>query len=58
MDLFLELLFCVRALPDGVEEYADDPIIATVRKVHCYAILIFIFSAVETHEFYSAHWTR
>jgi hypothetical protein len=58
VDLFLELLLSVRALPDGVEEYADDPIIATVRKVHCYAILIFIFSAVETHEFYSAHWTR
>ena len=57
VDLFLELLLSVRALPDG-EEYADDRVIATVRKVHCYAILIFIFSAVETHEFHSPYWTR
>jgi len=30
VDLFLELLLSVRALPEG-EEYADDRVIATVR---------------------------
>lgn len=30
VDLFLELLLSVRALPDG-EEFADDRVIATVR---------------------------
>ena len=29
VDLFLELLYCVRALPEG-EEFADDRVIATV----------------------------
>jgi len=57
VDLFLELLLSVRALPDG-EEYADDRVIATVRRVHYYAISIFTFSAVETHELYSSHWAR
>ena len=33
VDLFLELLLSVRALPDG-EEYADDRVIATVRRAH------------------------
>ena len=40
VDLFLELLLSVRALPDG-EEYADDRVIATVRRAHSYANLIF-----------------
>jgi dedicator of cytokinesis protein 3 len=31
VDLFLELLLSVRALPEG-EEYADDRVIATVRR--------------------------
>ena len=57
VDLFLELLLSVRALPDG-EEYADDRVIATVRKAHSYAILIFTLRTVETHEFYSSYWTR
>ena len=57
VDLFLELLLSVRALPDG-EEYADDRVIATVRRVRYYALLIFTLCIVETHEFYSSHWTR
>ena len=59
VDLFLELLLSVRALPDG-EEYADDRVIATVCRPHHYVILIFTFHfrTVETHEFYSSHWAR
>ena len=57
VDLFLELLLSVRALPDG-EEYADDRVIATVRRVHFYLILIFTFRIVETHELYSSYWAR
>lgn len=35
VDVFLELLLSVRALPEG-EEYADDRVIATVRsRSHC-----------------------
>ena len=55
--LFLELLLSVRALSDG-EEYADDRVIATVRKAHSYAILIFTLRTVETNEFYSSYWAR
>lgn len=57
VDLFLELLLSVRALPDG-EEYADDRVIATVRSVHSCAMLIFTLRTVETHEFYSSYWAR
>ena len=35
VDLFLELLLSVRALPEG-EEFADDRVIATVRPVYVY----------------------
>jgi dedicator of cytokinesis protein 3 len=56
VDLFLELLLSVRALPDG-EEYADDRVIATVRSVRSYTFLAFTFHIVETHELYSSHWT-
>lgn len=40
VDLFLELLLSVRALPDG-EEFADDRVIATVRFTASFFVLNF-----------------
>ena len=39
VDLFLDLLLSVRALPEG-EEFADDRVIATVSCIPCQAISV------------------
>ena len=39
VDLFLDLLLSVRALPEG-EEFADDRVIATVGAFHCLSSVI------------------
>lgn len=58
VDLFLELLLSVRALPDG-EEFADDRVIATV----CSTILIFcglnsanVRATAALDELYTSSW--
>lgn len=56
VDLFLELLLSVRALPEG-EEYADDRVIATV------SVLGLLnpssdFSLAEVDELHSSYWQR
>lgn len=58
VDLFLEMLLSVRALPEG-EEFADDRVIATVR----YRLISFRLGyphplPASSHEFHSPDWPR
>lgn len=57
VDLFLELLLSVRALPEG-EEFADDRVIATVSAPGTRHHIVLTPDSVTAHEFYSPHWTR
>lgn len=58
VDLFLELLLSVRALPEG-EEFADDRVIATVSVpalVTCFCLKRMLPAA--TDELHQEDWTR
>ena len=55
VDLFLELLLSVRALPEG-EEFADDRVIATVGP-NSYCITLSHIRTVAPHEFHTTDRT-
>ena len=57
VDLFLELLLSVRALPEG-EEFADDRVIATVSSYNIYLHILITLPSAATYEFHPPHWTR
>jgi dedicator of cytokinesis protein 3 len=54
VDLFLELLLSVRALPEG-EEFADDRVIATVSIILVRVELPAYQNSVAAHEFHPAN---
>lgn len=58
VDLFLDLLLSVRALPEG-EEYADDRVIATVSLNPASLLVLYSLShVVEVDELYPAYRAR
>lgn len=58
VDLFLELLLSVRALPEG-EEYSDDRVIATVSTLAYSALTRHLTcSLVEVDELHSSYRSR
>lgn len=57
VDLFLELLLSVRALPEG-EEYADDRVIATVCIPSPTGAADHSCAVAEVDELHPSHWPR
>ena len=57
VDLFLEMLLSVRALPEG-EEFSDDRVIATVRWLRLVSIGLPLHLAASPHEFHTPDWSQ
>jgi dedicator of cytokinesis protein 3 len=57
VDLFLEMLLSVRALPEG-EEFSDDRVIATVRQPLLVRLVRAHHLVASPHELHSPHWSQ
>ena len=55
VDLFLELLLNVRALPEG-EEFADDRVIATVRHSGPFSVTFADYIKASADELHPSYW--
>jgi dedicator of cytokinesis protein 3 len=55
VDLFLEMLLSVRALPEG-EEFSDDRVIATVRETRLASFGVSSRLPASPHEFHPSDW--